>query len=544
MRYRQRDERASTHPALWWISLGLVAAGIALRLWQYLGRSALWTDEATLANNIVSRSIGRLLMEPLGHNQAAPPGFLAIEKAAVMIFGANELALRAFPLLCSIVALVLLCRIAARLLAPAVVPIAIAPFALAPPLVFFATEAKQYSSDVAIALALLLVALEIGARPPSARRATAAAFAGVFAVWLSQPAVLVVCGLGAALLLTAWMDGARDRTRPLTAIVGAWAASAIAATVVSLHRLDANTHGVMYTFWSDGFWTPSPLHPSSLVWPFMRTASLLNNQLAVPGSAGVFGALIVIVGVVELWRRDRNAALLLVAPLAVALGAAAAHLYPFADRLALFVLPSLVLLVAAGVEGIAAAAPSSAYGSIVIAAALLTILALDARGLRAAPPVYRREEITPSLAYLRHNATAADRLYVYYGAVPAFQFYASQRAIPGEHTLGSCHRGDPRAYLRELDAGRGRTRLWVLFAHELPRLRERVNLVRYLSTIGTMRDSLVTNGRDVNGSETTVHLYLFDLSDSTRSNAVNAENFPIPVQPPVEARLQCVQWNE
>ena len=102
MRYRQRGEPRAPDRALAWLSVAIVAAGIALRLWQYLGRAALWTDEATLANNIVGRSLGRLLFAPLDHDQVAPLGFLLMEKAATSLFGTGELALRAFPLVASI----------------------------------------------------------------------------------------------------------------------------------------------------------------------------------------------------------------------------------------------------------------------------------------------------------------------------------------------------------------------------------------------------------------------------------------------------------
>ena len=46
MWYRQSDGQAFRHTAFSWLSAVLIAAGIALRLWQFAGRSALWTDEA------------------------------------------------------------------------------------------------------------------------------------------------------------------------------------------------------------------------------------------------------------------------------------------------------------------------------------------------------------------------------------------------------------------------------------------------------------------------------------------------------------------
>ena len=58
-----RGERARRHVAFSLISAALIVGGIALRLWQYLGRSALWTDEAALASNIVGRPLRELLVD-------------------------------------------------------------------------------------------------------------------------------------------------------------------------------------------------------------------------------------------------------------------------------------------------------------------------------------------------------------------------------------------------------------------------------------------------------------------------------------------------
>ena len=539
MWYRQSDGQASRYTAFSLLSIALIAAGIALRLWQFMGRSALWTDEATLANNIVSRPYGRLILEPLGHNQAAPPGFLIVEKTVVSIFGANELALRAFPLVCSIIALFLLWRLAARLVSAEAVPLTIAPFALAPPLIFFAADAKQYSSDVAIALALLLLALDLGKGELTRKRATLAALAGVLAVWLSQPAVIVLAGIGAAMLAHACFAHAKPERARIAGVVGAWAVSAGAVVAVSLHQLAPAARRYMYAFWNDGFWPIAPAHLSSWTWPMLRSASLLGGQLALPTSVGASGVVLAVVGTVALSRRDRRAAMLVVAPILVALGASAAHLYPFADRLSLFLIAPILLLAAAGLDAIAASIPRARIAMAVRALAALFLLAMSARAVHASPPVYRPEEITPAIDYLRHAATPSDVSYVYYGAVPAFHFYESIEAIPGSTVLGDCHRGDPRAYLAELDRYRGRARTWVLFGHELPRLHERELMLRYLDAIGRARDSVVTSGRDVNGNVVRVRLYLYDLSDPAALSATTASSFPIANQAPFEARFAC-----
>jgi len=540
MRYQQHERRQPKDRAFAWLSVALVAAGVALRVWQYLGVSALWTDEATLANNILGRTVAQLLVHPLGHNQAAPVGFLMIERAALTIFGANELALRAYPLACAFLSLVLLWRAGKWLLPPGGVPLTLAPFALAPLLIFHAAEVKQYSSDIAISLALLLLALELSdanARGSmSTKQAIVAAIAGALAVWLSQPAVLVVAGLGAALAVGAL---GRRPIAPIACVIGAWAVSATAAIAVSITHLTPESQQYMRTFWSDGFWPLSVRHPSTLAWPIARISLLLSGQLGIPTSVGIVLAIFAAVGMVAAWKNEWRTSLLLAVPLLAALGASAAHLYPLAERLALFLIPSLLLLAAIGATQLAAMMRTKGGELLVLAVANTLVLIVAAQTLYAAPPVYRREEITPALAYLRTASRASDERYIYYGAVPAYDFYAARDSVGAGATKGGCHRGDVRAYLREVDALRGHPRVWLLFAHERASLSERSAILAHLDTVGAARDSLVVTGRDTNGQATYVRLYLYDLSNTSAVDSLGAHPRDEVKVEVLEPRLGC-----
>ena len=95
----------------------LVALGVALRVREYASDRSLWLDESWLALNIVDRPLAQLFGD-LSFNQAAPPGFLLIERTSVALFGPTEYALRLFPLLCGIAALPLFARFAQSLLRP------------------------------------------------------------------------------------------------------------------------------------------------------------------------------------------------------------------------------------------------------------------------------------------------------------------------------------------------------------------------------------------------------------------------------------------
>jgi hypothetical protein len=476
----------------------LLLAGAALRLWQYLAKTSLWIDEIAVAENVIHAPLSSLLGKPLALDQVAPPGFLAALKGAVEIFGPNELALRLFPLLGGLAALVLFALLSRRVLAGWTAVFATALFALAPSLIAYSAEVKQYSSDVAATLLLTLVALRLRDVPQSRARLLVAGLIGMAAVWFSQPAVLTVAGLGAGLAWIALGRGGWPALRPLLPVLGLWAASAAAATALGLHSLTFATREYLQSFWE-----PSLPRPTVVA--------------------------LVLLGSAVLWKKRPQAAPLLVGPAAVALAAAAAHRYPFSGRAILFLMPVALLAAAdaseslvTGLVGLRVPRP--------VGAALFAIALAVTTGRHL--PVYRQEETRTVLLGLSARRQPGDVLYVYYGAERALRFYGPQVGIePSEATFGGCHRGQPREYLRELDRFRGRNRVWVVVAHAISSLAEQPNIHGYLARIGTRREGLEAVGATAE---------LYDLSDPERLQSSTAETYPLSQgNPELAARFAC-----
>ena len=151
---------------------GIVGFGITLRIVQYFHNRSLWLDEAMLALNIIDRSFAQLVM-PLDYNQGAPIGFLLTEKLFVEIFGRSEYVLRLFPLLCGVISLFLFVNVARHFLELKSLVVATGIFAISYKLIFYSSDVKQYSSDVAIALALYALALHIQATGLNATKSVA-----------------------------------------------------------------------------------------------------------------------------------------------------------------------------------------------------------------------------------------------------------------------------------------------------------------------------------------------------------------------------------
>ena len=129
--------------------------GFILRAHQYAFNRSLWMDEAMLALNIVDRSFAGLT-QPLAYNQGAPLGFLFIQKLAVTLFGNHDYILRLFPFIASVVSLFLFYHLANAVTKGLGRILAVYLFSVSGWLVYYASECKQYSSDVMVCLLLLL----------------------------------------------------------------------------------------------------------------------------------------------------------------------------------------------------------------------------------------------------------------------------------------------------------------------------------------------------------------------------------------------------
>src|SRR6185369_7493650 len=82
----------------------LIALGWALRLAHYLRDPSVWHDEAALIVNVLRYDFAELL-GPLLWNEAAPPLFLWLERAVMLILGDSTMALRLVPFVASCAAL-------------------------------------------------------------------------------------------------------------------------------------------------------------------------------------------------------------------------------------------------------------------------------------------------------------------------------------------------------------------------------------------------------------------------------------------------------
>lgn len=456
------------------VPLMLLALGGWMRVFQWYAGRSLWLDEALIARSLVSRDYVGLLSEPLQGDQAAPVLWLWATRLSLDLFGDGERALRLVPLLAGLLALGLTWLLARRLLPPTLVPVAVAVAVLSPTLLYFSNEVKPYSLDVAVVLALVLLALRVPAGSGIRLPMLVFTLVGVVAVWASFAAVFALAGLSLLLVLSALRRGGLRRAVPAAALLSGWVLSLGIAYVTVVSRLRDST--VLSSFWSYTF----PRGAADLpAWTLRRAVDLVDDPLRL--SVWPLALALLTLGTYRLARARPHGLLVAGAGIPIAVAAAAVSAYPFASRLALWIVPLAAI-------GLAAVLPSTLERAwpVLLAAATLTVVVAPsaATSLPQVAQVFHVEELRPVMEQVARERQPGDLVLVDIPAKAPFDFYTPYTGLGRDGVIlfatteevgGRCN--DPIA----LRTGRFATqRVWVVFAHRLadgPRLGTREDLL-------------------------------------------------------------------
>ncbi|MDZ4769775.1 MAG: hypothetical protein SGJ24_11660 [Chloroflexota bacterium] len=395
------------------LTWGAVAVGILLRLAQYLYNRPLWADEAVIGLNILERDFIQLL-QPLSYDQAAPIGFLWLERLAVSLFGAHEMILRLVPLIASIASLLLMKRVAEVYISRYAVPVALCCLAITDSYLYFAVEIKQYGLDVLVCLLFLWITDHLTKIPPEKLRIGLWGGIGAALLWFSHPAVFVAIGAAATLLVTL-RGRSRSHYLRLMVLCAVWMGSFVISYLVSLQTISANAY--LNSFWEGGF-APREIGLLS-AWFARQSDEVLQYLLFFPEAA--LSALALIVGWSAINKR-RTHVLALTLPIVFVLLAALIRRYPFSDRLILFLGPLVVLLVAEGVVVLLRSVSRVSQPAALVLSLFLLVPVLTMTWIIPGNGI----DIRAAVQFIADNDQPADTVYLYGGVAATYLFYARQ----------------------------------------------------------------------------------------------------------------------
>ncbi|MCP4453095.1 MAG: hypothetical protein GY809_16660, partial [Planctomycetes bacterium] len=341
----------------------LVIAGLVWRVGRWAAGFPLWGDEAFIAVNFLTRDFLDHLTGQ-DHTQVVPLGFLWVTHAFRLVMGPSEQVLRLFSILAGIASLLLMWWWAPRALSRRQGYLAVTIFAASYYPVRHSNEVKHYAVDLLVSLIFTILAWwcaqDLRRRGPWLALAAAA----ILAPWFSYTCLFVCAGVVMVLAVRLLLDS------QVRSSVGLWLGVASVALLGSLSYLTmwkvighwqsvANAGLSGSEHWLIAF--PPAVGTSLqevLTWPLRLGAWLLDahtgNMMAYPAGGknggSTFTTLLVLAGIVTLWRRRGPLLALLLAPAGLSLLASFAGKYPYGStaRTMLFLAPAICMLAGTG----------------------------------------------------------------------------------------------------------------------------------------------------------------------------------------------------
>jgi hypothetical protein len=318
----------------------------------------------------------------------------------------------------------------------------------------YSVEVKQYSSDLAIGLALVLLAVHaVSSRSPSAVWAWGSA--GAVAIWFAHPAVFILCGTSAALVVGAVLTRDVERLRLIGRASALWVVSFAVAWWLVLRALGHDRF--LLTYWKAGF-APRPLAPHSLaVWLARTPARLVHD----PGSLPLpwVAAAVVAVGIAALARRRPVHTAVLVLPVLAAAGAAVVGSFPLLGRMALWTLPVIAVGAAAA---IAVAGRARPWGAVLVA---LILVGPAVTFARAAHDPTTWSDVRPLLLAVRPLLHPGDVVWVHSADTPTATYYARSTGVALSATVEDDLAGGACSGIGDLRAAAALHRVWFVYGY-------------------------------------------------------------------------------
>lgn len=469
-----------------------IALGILVRLRLYFSNRSLWHDEVSLALNLVERSYQELL-QPLDYNQAAPPGFLWIEKLAIQVFGNNEYALRLFPLLSGIIAIFLFYKFAYQYSSKIVAPIAIALFACLRYTVYYSVEVKQYSSDLMFGLLLFLILSPLHNQHLSKPTIIFVSLLGAIGIWFSHPSVFVLAAVESITFVTTpinnWHQIIKNRFPIYLSWLISFAFLYFLTIVPTLHNQE------LVSAWA----TRYPDSVFDLWWGVDALGRFFYRPLGFYGIRDGIAILAFLIGCIACYRQNPIKLWQLNAPLLITLFASYLHKYPFRNRLILFLVPFATLIIAEGLVYLIRQFQNNRqvyklWGTLGLIILLILLVPFFVRSSKRsiAPQIAYFEEARPIIEYVKEHHQPHDSIYVYDEGKILFQYYGQRYNLLGEKShIGSVSIVDEddkiiqkrwKLLKQELNQLENQKRAWIILLHF--HNHEKKFLVSHLNAMG------------------------------------------------------------
>lgn len=443
----------------WIIALILLAMAASLRLY-HLGHRSLWFDEALAAE--LSRGTFAEMLRQIRSQDSAPllhPFILYI----VQKFRESPAAVRAPSAVASILAVLMMVAMVRAKVSRNAVLFSMAILAISRSQIRYAQEVREYALGVLFAAILTFCLLKwesSGSRKGHPWLLYGALFLAPFVQYgLVLLAFGILSTIGLRLLLS------RETAFRLShgLLASAWLGFGGLLSLFLTLRYQFRDRYVQWYLHGNYFDAKTMSLPLFLA-TNTRHLLIFLIPLRLVALCFVIGAAIYCIRYARA-RKYEPLALLVFTSVLITMCASVVGIYPYGGiRQCLFLAPVMTLFAGVVFADTLKQFRGSwrSFGSLAL---MSLILFTGYRSLRRPSPYAEVENISRVLTALHHSIAQGDRVYVYYGAKPALDFYWPR--LGPNFVFGKSHRDDPQKYVPDLLGlvGPHTSRIWLVFSH-------------------------------------------------------------------------------
>lgn len=321
----------------------IVLIGIFLRTYVYLQNVSLFHDEGGMALNLVEKSYRQLFFR-LDYCQQAPPLFLVMSKFMISKFGITEMVLRFMPYIFSVASLILfsfLCFKIFKNYLPVLVAVFLCSFSTS--FVHFAQVFTKYSSDIFCTILTLFFIFTVDFEKWNIKKISLLSLITAISFWFSYTMVFNIFCFGFVVLIKAILEKNSYNIKKIMLFLTVNVIGLITYAFINLY--DSATREGLYNCWVTiwGFF------PNTL----QEIKNLFLFHFNINSLAGIFiTCLLFVLGCITWYKRDSFKFWILLLPVISVFVAGALHIYPAVDRLLLFIIPNVIIILVSSLDSV------------------------------------------------------------------------------------------------------------------------------------------------------------------------------------------------
>ena len=425
---------------IYFVLLGLIfALGFALRLDMYIFNRSFWFDEAALALNVLDGGFFDLFRE-LKYYQSAPPLFLFETKILVSLFGGSERVFRFIPFITSLFLLPLFYLFSKYFLSSRTARLlAVFLFAINTNLILYSGEFKPYTLDVFAFLSFVLLIFMFKFKQALLLGIIFALFS-----WYSYASGIIAFSFALVLFFYILKNKKHKKDYFLFLLP-----QIINLVPFALHfGAIENIRAFMSKIWAYGYIESNfsnlpALFLENIFFTFQPYKIILKPM---PMLFSTIIAIICITGAVLLFKKNKLKFFLLLSPLFMTLFLSYFGLYPYFDRMTIFLTPVYLILFVQFFEK-----PLKKPCGVVILAffALISIYPLinSQKTLKSLPA----QDLAIFLK-LKENYKKGDIIILDETSIPQYIYYSKRTGFSADKVLSEKMTKDNFYYLKYLNS--------------------------------------------------------------------------------------------